>query len=145
MPATVVAERIGWARGMTILKERVAEVRPLFLEPDPLQRTDYRPGELAQWDIWLPGVDIPVGYGHSARLPVIVGVAGYSRVIVGRMIPSREAPDVLLGNYAASSTSAPSPEKASTTTRRRSAESSATGPYSPPSSWPSRARSEWGR
>jgi transposase len=100
MPATVIAERIGWTRGMTILKERVAELRPLFLEPDPFQRTDYRPGELAQWDIWLPGVDIPVGYGHTGQLPVIVGVAGYSRVIVGRMIPSREAPDVLLGHYA---------------------------------------------
>jgi hypothetical protein len=46
MPATVIAERIGWTRGMTILKERVRELRPLFLEPDPLQRTDYR---LASW------------------------------------------------------------------------------------------------
>ena len=100
MPATVVAERIGWTRGMTILKERVAEIRPLFLEPDPFQRTDYRPGELAQWDLWFPDADIPVGYGHTARLPVIVGVAGYARVIVGRMIPSREAPDLLLGHYA---------------------------------------------
>jgi transposase len=100
MPATVIAERIGWTRGMTILKERVAELRPIYLEPDPFQRTDYRPGELAQWDLWLPAVDIPVGYGHVARLPVIVGVAGYSRIIVARMIPSREAPDVLLGHYA---------------------------------------------
>lgn len=99
MPATVIAERIGWPRGMTILTERVAELRPLYLEPDPFQRTDYRPGELAQWDIWLPAVDIPVGYGHVARLPVIVGVSGYSRVIVGHMIPSREAPDVLLGHF----------------------------------------------
>lgn len=100
MPATVIAERIGWQRGMTILKERVRELRPLFLEPDPLQRTTYRPGELAQWDLWFPQAGIPVGYGHTARLPVIVGVAGYSRVIVARMIPSREAPDLLLGHYA---------------------------------------------
>ena len=100
MPATVIAERIGWTRGMTILKERVAEIRPIYLEPDPFQRTDYRPGELAQWDIWQPDTDVPVGYGHTARLPVIVGVAGYSRVIVGRMIPSREAPDILLGHWA---------------------------------------------
>ncbi len=100
MPTTVIAERIEWTRGMTILNERVRELRPLFLEPDPFQRTDYRPGELAQWDLWLPAVDVPVGYGHSARLPVIVGVPGYSRVIVGRMIPSREAPDLMLGHYA---------------------------------------------
>lgn len=100
MPATVIAERISWTRGITILKERVAELRPLFLEPAPFQRTDYRPGELAQWDLWLPDADIPVGYGHSAHLPVIVGVSGYSRVIVARMIASRQAPDVLLGHYA---------------------------------------------
>jgi transposase len=98
MPATVVAERIGWDRGMTILKDRVAELRPLFLEPEPYQRTDYRPGEHAQWDIWFPPVDIPVGYGHFRRLPVVVGVACYSRVIVGRMIPSRAAPDLLAGH-----------------------------------------------
>ena len=47
MPATVIAERIGWAYGMTILKERVRELRPLFQPPDPCQRTFYRPGELA--------------------------------------------------------------------------------------------------
>lgn len=100
MPATVIAERIEWPRGMTILKERVAELRPLFLEPDPYQRTDYRPGELAQWDIWEPAVDIPLGYGHVGRLPVIVGVSGYSRMTVGRMIPSTKSPDLLAGHFA---------------------------------------------
>ena len=98
MPATVIAERIGWTRGITILKERVAELRPLYLEPDPYQRTDYRPGELAQWDLWFPPVDIPVGYGQTARPPVIVGVSGYSRVIAARMIPSRQTADVLSGH-----------------------------------------------
>jgi hypothetical protein len=39
MPATVVAERIGWARGITILRERVAELRPLY-RPDLLLATD---------------------------------------------------------------------------------------------------------
>jgi len=42
MPATVIAERIGWQRGITILKEGVAELRPLYLPQDPYQRTDYR-------------------------------------------------------------------------------------------------------
>ena len=99
MPATVIAERVGWKRGITVIKERVAELRLLFLEPDPYQRTDYRPGQLAQWDLWFPPTDIDVGYGHTARLPVIVGVPGYSRVIVARMIPSRQAPDLLAGHY----------------------------------------------
>ena len=35
MPATVIAERVGWTRGMTVFKERVAELRPAYLPPDP--------------------------------------------------------------------------------------------------------------
>ena len=54
MPATVIAERIGWARGITISRDRVAELRPLFVAPDPCQRTSYTPGELGQWDLWQP-------------------------------------------------------------------------------------------
>ena len=47
MPATVVAERVGWERSVRVLRDRAAELRPLFVPPDPCQRTDYRPGELA--------------------------------------------------------------------------------------------------
>jgi transposase len=100
MPATVIAERIGWDRSLTILKDRVRELRPLFLPPDPSQRTEYRPGELAQWDLWFPPVKIPLGQAQSAVLPVIVGVSGYSRTITGRMIATREAHDILLGHLA---------------------------------------------
>jgi hypothetical protein len=39
MPATVIAERIGWTRGITVLKDRVAELRPACLPPDPASRT----------------------------------------------------------------------------------------------------------
>jgi transposase len=100
MPATVIAERIGWQRSMTVLKERVRELRPLFLPPDPCGRTEYRPGELAQWDLWFPAVDVPVGQGQAARLPVVTGVSGYSRVGVARMVASREAHDILGGHLA---------------------------------------------
>jgi transposase len=100
MPATVIAERIGWQGGRTVLQERVALLRPLFLPADPCQRTEYQPGELAQWDLWFPPVKIPLGHGQSATLPVIVGVSGYSRTIAARMIPSREAHDILLGHLA---------------------------------------------
>ena len=68
MAATVIAERIGWTRGMTVLRDRVAELRPLFLPPDPSQRTWYRPGELAQFDLWQPDVEIPVGFGQARKL-----------------------------------------------------------------------------
>ena len=65
MPATVIAERIGWTRGMTVLRDRIGELRPLFAPPDPSQRTWY---ELAQLDLWRPDVLIPVGLGQTAKL-----------------------------------------------------------------------------
>src|SRR4051795_1085421 len=61
MPATVIAERIGWTRSLTILKDRVRELRPLFLPPDPPDPLEYPPGELAQCALWSPPVPIPVG------------------------------------------------------------------------------------
>jgi len=100
MPATVIAERVGWERGLTQLKVRVRELRPLFVPPDPVQRTEYAPGELAQWDLWFPPVDIPFGFDQHGRPPVLVGVSGYSRWLVARMIPSREAHDILGGHLA---------------------------------------------
>jgi transposase len=97
MPTTVIAERIGWDRGITVLRDRVAELRPLFVPPDPCQRTTYRPGELAQWDLWQPDVEIPVGFTQTAKFWVIVGVAGFSRLVGAWMVPSRAAHDVLGG------------------------------------------------
>ena len=52
MPATVIAERIGWDRSLTVLKVRVRELRPLFRPPDPASRTVYEPGQIAQCDLW---------------------------------------------------------------------------------------------
>jgi transposase len=100
MPATVIGERIGWTGGRTVLQERVAALRPLFTPPDPVSRTEYAPGELAQWDLWFPPADVPLGGDQVGRPPVIVGVSGYSRWIVARMIPTREAHDVLGGHLA---------------------------------------------
>ena len=98
MPATVIAERVGWERSMTVLRDRVAELRPLFVPPDPCQRTSYRPGELAQFDLWQPEAVIPLGHGQADKLWVIVCVCGFSRFIGAWMIPSRQAHDVLGGH-----------------------------------------------
>jgi transposase len=98
MPATVIAERIGWQNSIRVLRDRVGELRPLFLPPDPAQRTSYRPGELGQFDLWQPDVLIPVGFGQTAKLWVVVGVLGFSRFSGGWMVPSRQAHDVLGGH-----------------------------------------------
>jgi len=97
MPATVIAERVGWDRGITILRDRVAELRPLFVPPDPCQRTTYAPGELAQWDLWQPDVLIPLGFGQHDKLWVVSGATGFSRFHGGWMVPSRAGHDVLGG------------------------------------------------
>jgi transposase len=97
MPATVIAERIGWERGITILRDRVAELRPLFVPPDPCQRTTYAPGELAQWDLWQPDVEIPVGFGQHDKCWVVSGTTGFSRFHGGWMVATRAAHDVLGG------------------------------------------------
>jgi transposase len=98
MPATVIAERVGWERSMTTLRDRVAELRPLFVPPDPCQRTSYRPGELGQFDLWQPDALIPLGHGQAGKLWVVGGVCGFSRFIGGWMIPSRQSHDVLGGH-----------------------------------------------
>jgi transposase len=99
MPATVIAERIGWQRSMTVLKERVRQLRPLYRPLDPASRTTYQPGELAQCDLWFPPVKVPVGAGQQAGLPVLVMVSGYSRWLLARMIPSRAGGDLFAGMW----------------------------------------------
>ena len=70
----------------------------MFLPPDPCQRTVYRPGELAQFDLWQPDSPIPLGHGQSEKCWVVVGVCGFSRFTGAWMIPSRQAHDVLGGH-----------------------------------------------
>jgi hypothetical protein len=42
MPAAVIAERIGWQHSMTVLRVRVAELRPRHGNTDP-HRHQHRP------------------------------------------------------------------------------------------------------
>jgi transposase len=68
VPATVILERLrrdGYGGGITILKDYLVEVRPLFLEAKSYQRTSYLPGELAHTDWWEPPLRVPVGKGAS--------------------------------------------------------------------------------
>jgi len=100
MPATVIAERVGWTRGLTVFKERIAELRPVYLPPDPASRTSYQAGEIAQCDFWYPPIDLPVGFGQTRRpvqLPVLTMVTGYSRWLSAVLIPTRGASDLFTG------------------------------------------------
>jgi transposase len=100
MPATVIAERAGWDRGMTVFKKRVRELRPAYLPPDPSSRTVHEAGSLAQFDFWFPDITLPVGFGQTRtakRLPVMTMVSGYSHWTSAVLIPRRETEDLLPG------------------------------------------------
>jgi transposase len=100
MPATVIAERIGWTRSIRVLSGRVAELRPAYLPPDPASRTSYEPGEIAQCDLWFPPIQLPVGFGQvrkPTQLPVLTMVCGYSRWLSALLIPTRSAADLFAG------------------------------------------------
>jgi transposase len=100
MPATVIAERIGWERGITVLKDRVAELRPAYLPVDPASRSSYAAGDVAQCDFWFPEIELPVGFGQvrtPKQLPVLTMVTGYSRWLSAVLVPSRAAEDLFAG------------------------------------------------
>jgi transposase len=50
IPATVIAELIGWSYSIRTLSGRVRQLRPMYLPPDPASRTTYPTGEIAQCD-----------------------------------------------------------------------------------------------
>jgi transposase len=104
MPATVIAERIGWGNSLTVLKDRVRVLRPQYKPVDPASRTSYEPGELAQCDLWFPPAKVPLGAGQVASPPVLVMVSGYSRWLLARMLPSRAAGDLFAGMWVLLST-----------------------------------------
>jgi transposase len=100
IPATVIAERIGWIRSIRVLSARVAELRPVYLPPDPASRTAYAAGEIAQCDLWFPPIELAVGLGQTrkpALLPVLTMICAYSRWLMALLIPSRRAEDLFAG------------------------------------------------
>lgn len=98
MPATVVAERIGRPHSIRVLRDRVSELRPVYLPPDPASRTSYLAGEIGQCDFWFPDIEVPVGFGQTrtaTSLPVLTMVTGYSRWASAVLVPSRGVEDLM--------------------------------------------------
>ena len=99
MPATVIAERVGWTGSISWFRERVRAIRPEYLPADPVDRLDHPPGRAVQCDLWFPPVKMPVGFGQQAMLPVLVMVAAFSRFIAAVMLPSRQTMDLVAGMW----------------------------------------------
>lgn len=99
MPATVIAERVGWTGSITWFRDNVRRLRPAHLPVDPADRLTWLPGDAAQCDLWFPPRQIPLEDGSAALLPVLVITAAHSRFILARMIPTRHTTDLLLGMW----------------------------------------------
>ncbi len=111
MPATVIAERVGWTASSSVLRARVAQLRPLYAPSDPADRTVYVAGDIVQCDLWFPGKVIPVDIGASTKiagwvggrpavdLPVLTMVAAFSGFIMALLLPTRKTGDLVAGMW----------------------------------------------
>lgn len=99
MPATVLAERVGWTGSIRWFRDNVKRLRPEQRRIDPADRLIWEPGDAAQCDLWFPPRKIPLEDGTVKLLPVLVITPAHSRFVVGRMIPTRKTEDLLLGTW----------------------------------------------
>jgi transposase len=91
-------ERLGYSGGKTILDDLLRELRPRFVPPPrSYQRTRYRPGELAQFDLCVPRREIAVGWGQTRRGYVVTCELPYSRAFAGTLVFSKEFSDIAFG------------------------------------------------
>lgn len=99
MPATVLAERVGWSGSIRWFRDNVNRVRTDYRRIDPADRLTWAAGDVAQCDLWFPPRKILLEDGSRTLLPVLVMTCGYSRFMLARMIPTRKTPDLLLGTW----------------------------------------------
>ena len=99
MPATVLAERVGWTGSITWFRDNVRRLRPDHRPVDPADRLIWLPGDAAQCDLWFPPKKIPLEDGSKVLLPVLVITLAHSRFMLGRMVPTRHTVDLLLGMW----------------------------------------------
>jgi transposase len=90
-------EPLGFEGGKTIVHDYVREIRPFFAVVRTYQRTIYRPGEICQFDVWEPKLEVPVGHGQTRKAWVVVACLGYSRAGAGALIFTKQTPDLLTG------------------------------------------------
>lgn len=100
MPATVIAERLGWTGASSVLRARVAVLRPRFRPADPADRTTYEAGAIVQCDLWFPNHPVvPVAAGQLLAPPVLTMVSAFSRWIMATALPSRTTGDLVAGMW----------------------------------------------
>ena len=100
MPATVLAERVGWTGSIRwFSREREAAASGAAADRPGGPDDVWQAGDAAQCDLWFPPHKIPLEDGTAKLLPVLVITAAHSRFVTGRMIPTRKTEDLLLGSW----------------------------------------------
>jgi transposase len=99
MPATVLAERVGWTGSIRWFRDNVNRLRAEHRPIDPADRLSWAAGDVAQCDLWFPPRKILLEDGSRTLLPVLVMTAAHSRYMLARMIPTRKTQDLLLGSW----------------------------------------------
>ena len=98
VPATVIIEHLrrdGYAGGITILKDYLVQVRPLFVQARSYQRTSYLPGEVGHTDWWQTGVSVPVGRATTREVFGLVTTLPHSAAHATVFAFSKTMPDFL--------------------------------------------------
>ncbi|MBG6107403.1 DDE-type integrase/transposase/recombinase [Frigoribacterium sp. CG_9.8] len=99
MPASTLAERVGWLGSASVFRDKVAGVRPEYVPPDPADRLVHEPGQQVQCDLWFPHKPLPLGHGQEGMPPVLVMTSTFSGFFQALMLPSRTTPDLLGGMW----------------------------------------------
>jgi len=99
LPASVIAERVGWCGSESWFRQNVARIRPDYAPVDPADRLVWEAGDAVQCDLWFPPYKIPLEDGTRVLLPVLTMVSMFSRFLMALMIPSRRSEDLLLGMW----------------------------------------------
>jgi hypothetical protein len=99
MPATVLAERVGWTGSIRWFRDNVNRVRADHRSIDPADRLSWSAGDAAQCDLWFPPRKILLEDGSRSLLPVLVITCAFSRFMLAVMIPTRKTEDLLLGMW----------------------------------------------
>lgn len=105
LPATVIAERVGWTGSITWFRDNIRRIRPDYQPADPVDTLTHRPGEQIQCDLTFPTGGLPDETGTRVEFPVLVMVASHSRFMAARVLPTRTTGDLLAGMWALLSTS----------------------------------------
>jgi hypothetical protein len=70
MPATVIAERVGWSGSPAWFRENVAGIRPEYAPADPADRISYEPGNTRSSAAWCSRrLGFPAGPAGSGSSP----------------------------------------------------------------------------